>query len=105
MDRRKYWNYLNQSGLCDILKQNNLISRNVSSLASYNYTLLPLNASVSYYWATAMMYHVPRLQMQADFDKLSTVHDVSQRNLKVIKALCIKGNVTMPHGGLYFRTC
>lgn len=99
LDRQNNWNYLKSTRMCDIFRQNQSALLNFSnkspssSSSSFDYTLFPSNATSFNYWGAAILYHVHRYENRTKFHQVSSVDDISHINLKVIKALCIKGNV------------
>ena len=91
LDRQNNWKFLKQTKMCEIFKK--VPSSTQSS--KFNYTLFPTNATTLQYWGVAILYHVPNYDNRNQFHDLSSVDEMSHTNMKVIKALCIKGKDIM----------
>ena len=97
-DRRLNLEYLKKSGICDILKRNQSKSTDTGSSIGAgsprdrNYTLLPVNASNTYYVASAMVEHFDNYRKKDVFQDMSSSDKTfSHSNVKVLKFLCSRG--------------
>jgi len=97
-DRRLNLEYLKKSGICDILKRNQTKSTDTGSSIGagspkdHNYTLLPVNASNSYYMASVMVEQFDNYRKKDVFEDMSSADETfSHSNVKVLKFLCTRG--------------
>lgn len=98
-DRQHQREHLKRIGICELLKDFQVLnfSRNSSTLfsSSFDYKLLPSNATNSLYWLSIALFHRPRFEKHEEFEKMSSEDSKNEKvfhvNSKVIKALCIKG--------------
>lgn len=93
-DRRLSLEYLKKSGICDILKKKEDAGSSIGagSRKDQNYTLLPVNASDSYYWASAIVEHSNNYRKKEVFEDISSGDKTfSHTNVKVLKFLCTRG--------------
>jgi hypothetical protein len=67
-------------------------STSLSSL-SFDYLLLPNNATTSYYWAMSLLHHFSRLPQLENFQNISSIDKrLHHHSLRVIKYKCMQGN-------------
>ncbi|KAL7037303.1 hypothetical protein ACKWTF_009156 [Chironomus riparius] len=105
IDRRLSLEYLNKSGICDILKRKEANSSDAGSSigagSPKDYALLPVNASDTYYWSSVLVEHSDNYRKKEVFENISSADkNFSHTNIKVLKFLCTRAglynNATQP---------
>lgn len=106
-DRQHQKEYLRQIGICELLNKfrdlNSSRNSSTSLTSSFEYKLLPSNATNSLYWLSIALFHRPRYESRKEFEEISSDQSkekVWHVNTKVLKALCNKGKIFLSGGVL-----